>query len=83
MTPCDLTQSTQLVVQVVGNTFLHQHEEAEVKVELSSSRLSFQPCLVGQSVHQTLMLMNNGDTAVQFDMQGLALAPEFACTPSR
>ena len=71
------------MVQVVGNTFLHQHEEAEVKVELSSSRLSFQPCLVGQAAHQTLMLMNNGDTAVQFDMQGLALAPQFACTPSR
>ncbi|KAL0033550.1 hypothetical protein WJX79_003070 [Trebouxia sp. C0005] len=72
-----------LPVQVVGNTFLHQQEQPDTKVQLSSNLVSLAPCLPGQATYQTLMLMNHGDTAVQFDMQGLAQSPELSCKPER
>jgi len=72
-----------LCMQVVGNTFLHQQEQPDTKVQLSSSLVSMAPCLPGQATYQTLMLMNHGDTAVQFDMQGLAQSPGLSCKPER
>ena len=69
--------------QVMGNTFLHQQEQPDTKVQLSSSLVSLAPCLPGQATYQTLMLMNHGDTAVQFDMQGLAQSPGLSCKPER
>jgi len=72
-----------LCLQVVGNTFLHQQEQPDTKVQLSSSVLTLAPCLPGQPTYQTVMLMNHGDTAVQFDMQGLMQAPGLTCKPER
>ena len=70
-------------MQVVGNTFLHQQEQPDTKVQLSSSVVSLAPCLPRQATYQTVMLANHGDTAVQFDVQGLAQAPGFTCKPER
>ncbi|DBA87452.1 TPA: hypothetical protein ACH3X1_004491 [Trebouxia sp. C0004] len=70
-------------VQVVGNTFLHQQEQPDTKMQLSSSLVSLAPCLPGQATYQTLMLMNHGDTAVQFDIQGLPQSPGLSCKPER
>lgn len=70
-------------MQVVGNTFLHQQEQPDTKVKLSSNLVSLAPCLPGQATYQTIMLMNHGDTAVQFDMQGLAQSPGLSCKPER
>ena len=72
-----------LCMQVVGNTFLHQQEQPDTKVQLSSRLVTLPPCLPGQAAYQTLMLMNHGDTAVQFDMQGLAQSPGLSCKPER
>ena len=85
---CTFANSCQLTAclvdtQVVGNTFLHQHEQPDSKVALSSAALSLAACLPGQAIYQTVMLMNHGDTAVQFDVQGLLQSPGFSCKPER
>lgn len=70
-------------MQVAGNTFLHQQEQPDPKAVLSSSAVSLAACLPDQATYQAVMLMNHGDTAVQFEIQGLLQSPGFACKPDR
>ncbi|KAL3152962.1 hypothetical protein ABBQ38_011992 [Trebouxia sp. C0009 RCD-2024] len=58
-------------VQVRGDSFLHQQEQPDAKATLSSTAVSMPACLPDQATYQTVMLMNHGDTAVQFVIQGL------------
>ena len=72
-----------LGLQVLGNSFLHQQEQPDTKVQLSTSLAGLAPCLPGQATYQTVMLMNHGDNAVQFDIQGLSQSPGYECRPER
>ncbi|KAK9812626.1 hypothetical protein WJX72_000839 [[Myrmecia] bisecta] len=79
----DLCPPWTLPVLVVGNTFLHRNEEFETKAELSKSHVAFPPCRPHETVYQTLMVMNHGDTAFQFEIVGAGLHPRFSCKPRR
>lgn len=54
------------VLQASGNTFANCNPEFSPKASLSSSSINFPPCRLGDAVHQTLSLHNNGDTPVHF-----------------
>lgn len=66
-----------VAVTVLGNTFLHAPEEFSPKFELGASAVHFPPTRVGEAVHQTLELINKGDTAVMFDFQDKAVSDAF------
>jgi len=70
-----------LAVTVIGNTFLHSPEEFSPKFELSTPVVNFPPTRVGEAVHQTIELINNGDTAVMFDFQEKNLSDAFQVQP--
>jgi hypothetical protein len=53
-------------LQASGNTFAHCNPEFSPKATLSSSSINFPPCRLGDAVHQTVALYNNGDTPVHF-----------------
>lgn len=53
-------------MQACGNTFANLNPELSPKVSLSSSSISFPPCHLGEAVHQTLSLINHGDTPVHY-----------------
>ena len=68
-------------VTVLGNTFLHAPEEFSPKFELSTAAVNFPPTRVGEAVHQTIELINSGDTAVMFDFQDKSLSDTFQVCP--
>ncbi|EFJ47120.1 hypothetical protein VOLCADRAFT_92245 [Volvox carteri f. nagariensis] len=69
-------------LRATGNTFLHCNPEFSPKVELSTRQVSFPPCRPGESVHQTLLIANSGDTPVAFNFGSAAvLKPLFAVRP--
>ena len=70
-------------MQVTGNTFLHQQEQPDTKAQLSSPVVTLAPALPNQATYQTVMVMNHGDTALQFDVQGLSQYPNLTCKPQR
>ncbi|GLC34162.1 Cilia- and flagella-associated protein 65 [Pleodorina starrii] len=74
--------SWSVELRAVGNTFLHSNPEFSPKVELSTRHISFPPCRPGESVHQTLLIANSGDTpaAFSFGAPG-ALMPLFSVRP--
>ena len=72
-----------MCIQVTGNTFLHQQEQPDTKAQLSSSAVVLAPALPNQATYQSVMVMNHGDTALQFEVQGLSQYPHLACKPHR
>eukprot|EP00879_Flechtneria_rotunda_P014773 GHRR01015437.1.p1 GENE.GHRR01015437.1~~GHRR01015437.1.p1 ORF type:complete len:1087 (+),score=398.72 GHRR01015437.1:1465-4725(+) len=62
-------------IMASGNTFANLNPEYSPKVILSSSNITFPPCRLGEMVHQTLALLNKGDTPVHFKFTAASSSP--------
>ncbi|KAJ9506854.1 hypothetical protein QJQ45_029976, partial [Haematococcus lacustris] len=70
-------------ITACGNTFLHSNPEFSPKLEVSHKAVVFPPCRPGEHSHQTLMLVNYGDTPIAFALHNSAqLAPAFRARPT-
>ena len=53
------------------------------QVELTHHSVAFPPCRTSEAAHQTVMIVNYGDTPASFAFQTSGLGPCFAIKPSQ
>lgn len=53
------------------------------QVELTHKSVTFPPCRTDESIHQTVMIVNYGDTPSSFAFQTTGLVPIFTIKPAQ